>query len=214
MNYHVRAQHKRFKGNVFSVVTDEVEMPGGDYVDRDYVRHIGAVAVAAVDEADRIVLVHQYRHPVGRELWELPAGLIDVAGEELPAAAARELAEEVDLAAEHWQLLLDLHSSPGFSTEVVRQIVDGDLCVLHIRARRDGEPVAAVVDIYRAEGDRIVEHWDVLQPWPGTSANDHPMFRHGMRTLLDAVPEMEAAGLAATGRRRSPWQPGSSPMSR
>ena len=65
---------------------------------------------------------------------------------------------------------------PAFSIDVVRMLVDGDLCVLHLRASRDGRPAAAVVDIYRAEGDRIVEHWDVLQPWPATSANDHPMF--------------------------------------
>jgi predicted SnoaL-like aldol condensation-catalyzing enzyme len=67
-------------------------------------------------------------------------------------------------------------ADPAFSVEVVRSIVDGDVCALHLRARRDGEPVAALVDIYRAEGDRIVEHWDVIQPWPAGSANDHPMF--------------------------------------
>jgi predicted SnoaL-like aldol condensation-catalyzing enzyme len=67
-------------------------------------------------------------------------------------------------------------ADPAFSIEVVRVLVDGDVCVLHLRASRDGRPTAAVVDIYRAEGDRIVEHWDVLQPWPATSANDHPMF--------------------------------------
>ena len=67
-------------------------------------------------------------------------------------------------------------TDPAFSIEAVRMLVDGDLCVLHLRASREGRPAAAVVDIYRAEGDRIVEHWDVLQPWPATSANDHPMF--------------------------------------
>jgi predicted SnoaL-like aldol condensation-catalyzing enzyme len=67
-------------------------------------------------------------------------------------------------------------ADPAFSVEVVRTIVDGDVCALHLRARRDGEPVAALVDIYRANGDRIVEHWDVIQPWPTASANDHPMF--------------------------------------
>jgi 8-oxo-dGTP pyrophosphatase MutT (NUDIX family) len=118
--YRVRARHERFRGSVFTVLTDEVEMPGGRYAERDYVVHIGAVGVVALDEQDRVALVRQYRHPVGQHLWELPAGLIDVAGEELPHAAARELAEECDLAAEHWQLLLDAHTSPGFSNEVIR----------------------------------------------------------------------------------------------
>jgi predicted SnoaL-like aldol condensation-catalyzing enzyme len=67
-------------------------------------------------------------------------------------------------------------AEPGFSIEVVRMLVDGDLCALHLRPSRDGAPVAAVVDIFRAEGDRIVEHWDVIQPWPSAAATDHPMF--------------------------------------
>jgi predicted SnoaL-like aldol condensation-catalyzing enzyme len=72
--------------------------------------------------------------------------------------------------------LAEKFGDPTFEVEVVRSVVDGDLCALHIRASRDGEPAAAVVDIYRAEADRIVEHWDVIQPWPAASANDHPMF--------------------------------------
>ena len=72
--------------------------------------------------------------------------------------------------------LAEKFGDPAFSIEVVRMLVDGDLCALHLRPSRDGVPTAAVVDIYRAEGDRIVEHWDVLQPWPVTAANDHPMF--------------------------------------
>jgi predicted SnoaL-like aldol condensation-catalyzing enzyme len=67
-------------------------------------------------------------------------------------------------------------AEPDFSIEVVRMLVDADLCVLHLRPSRDGEPTAAVVDIYRADGDQIVEHWDVIQPWPAAAANDHPMF--------------------------------------
>jgi ADP-ribose pyrophosphatase len=156
VNYHVRAQHKRFKGNVFSVVTDEVEMPGGDHVDRDYVRHIGAVAVAAVDEADRIVLVRQYRHAVGTELWELPAGLMDVAGEELPAAAARELAEEADLTAARWQLLVDLHSSPGYSNEVVRIYLARDLAEVPEADRHQREHEEAGMTSHRLPLDEAV----------------------------------------------------------
>jgi predicted SnoaL-like aldol condensation-catalyzing enzyme len=74
------------------------------------------------------------------------------------------------------EALAEKFADPDFDVEVVRTAVDGDLCVLHVRASRGGEPAAAVVDIYRADGDRVVEHWDVIQPWPATAANDHPMF--------------------------------------
>ncbi|SDZ43824.1 ADP-ribose pyrophosphatase [Micromonospora pattaloongensis] len=118
--YQVRGREERFRGPVFTVVTDQVTMPDGRVVARDYLRHVGAVAVAAVDDDGRVALVRQYRHPVGRPLWELPAGLVDVPGEELPAAALRELAEEADLTAERIELLVDLHTSPGCSDELIR----------------------------------------------------------------------------------------------
>jgi len=118
--YSVRARHPRFDGPMFDIVTDEVLMPGGGYANRDYMVHVGAVGVVALDDTERVVLVRQYRHPIGARMWELPAGLIDVAGEPLVHAAARELAEEADLVAEHWQLLADVHTTPGSSNEVIR----------------------------------------------------------------------------------------------
>jgi predicted SnoaL-like aldol condensation-catalyzing enzyme len=72
--------------------------------------------------------------------------------------------------------LAQMFGDPGFVPEVVRLLVDGDLCAVHLRISRDGSPVAAVVDLYRWDGDHVVEHWDVIQPWPATSANDHPLF--------------------------------------
>lgn len=95
-------------------------MPGGGSARREVVEHYGAVAVVALDEDGNVVLVYQYRHPLGRRLWELPAGLLDLGGERPEVTAARELAEEVGLAAEQWRVLVDLDSTPGFSDESVR----------------------------------------------------------------------------------------------
>jgi ADP-ribose pyrophosphatase len=95
-------------------------MPGGNVAKREVVEHYGAVAIAAVDDDGRVALVYQYRHPVGRRLWELPAGLLDEPGEDPAAAAARELYEETGFTAEHWSVLVDLVSSPGFSDEALR----------------------------------------------------------------------------------------------
>ena len=95
-------------------------MPGGKTVTREIVEHYGAVAIVAMDDEGRIPMVHQYRHPFGRRLWELPAGLLDVNGEAPHLTAARELREEAGLEAQTWQVLVDLDSTPGFSDESVR----------------------------------------------------------------------------------------------
>ena len=107
-------------GKIFALRSDRVRMPGGKIVTRDVVEHYGAVAIVAMDEDGRIPMVYQYRHPFGRRLLELPAGLLDVNGEAPHLTAARELVEEAGLQAQTWQVLLDLDSTPGFSDESVR----------------------------------------------------------------------------------------------
>jgi ADP-ribose pyrophosphatase len=107
-------------GEIFALRADRVRMPGDKIVTREVVEHYGAVAVVAMDENGRIPMVYQYRHPFGRRLLELPAGLLDVDGEAPHVSAARELREEAGLQAETWQLLVDLDSAPGFSDESVR----------------------------------------------------------------------------------------------
>ncbi|UQX12545.1 NUDIX domain-containing protein [Candidatus Mycobacterium methanotrophicum] len=107
-------------GKIFALRRDLVRMPGGKLVSREVVEHYGAVAVVALDDEGRMPMVYQYRHPFGRRLWELPAGLLDVYGEAPHLTAARELREEAGLQAQTWQLLVDLDSTPGFSDESVR----------------------------------------------------------------------------------------------
>ena len=109
-----------YVGKIFALRADEVRMPGGDTVRREVVEHYGAVAVLALDDDGNIVMVYQYRHPVGRRLWELPAGLLDMGGEPAHVTAARELEEEAGLSAQNWCVLVDLVSAPGFSDEGVR----------------------------------------------------------------------------------------------
>ena len=100
--------------------TDQVQMPGGELARRDVVEHPGAVAVLALDREDRVLLIRHYRHPVGHLLWEIPAGLRDVAGEDPRATAERELLEEAGYRASDWQELVDFFTSPGILTERVR----------------------------------------------------------------------------------------------
>jgi ADP-ribose pyrophosphatase len=108
-----------YDGRVISLRRDTVAMPGGGDSVREVVHHPGAVAVVALDDRDHVVLLRQYRHPVGEHLWELPAGLRDEDGEPPLETAKRELAEEVQLAADRWSLLLSVNNSPGFSDELV-----------------------------------------------------------------------------------------------
>jgi 8-oxo-dGTP pyrophosphatase MutT (NUDIX family) len=125
--YEIVESTKQFQGRVFSLVTDTVAMPDGQTAARDYIRHTGAVAVVAVDEQIQVVLVRQYRHPVRAVLWELPAGLRDVDGEDPATTAARELAEEANLVAARWEPLVHVHTSPGYSDEGITIYLARDL---------------------------------------------------------------------------------------
>ena len=108
-----------YSGTVWDVRRERFEYSGHELV-REFVDHPGAVAVLAVDEQERVLLIRQYRHPVRSRELELPAGILDVTGESPLAAAKRELAEEVDLQASEWALLTEFHSSPGGNSEAVR----------------------------------------------------------------------------------------------
>jgi ADP-ribose pyrophosphatase len=108
-----------YDGRVISLRRDTVAMPGGGDSVREVVHHPGAVAVVALDDDENVVLLRQYRHPVGQHLWELPAGLRDEDGEPPLETGKRELAEEVQLAAARWSLLLSVNNSPGYSDELV-----------------------------------------------------------------------------------------------
>ncbi|MGW0562041.1 NUDIX domain-containing protein [Streptomyces sp. NPDC003016] len=118
--WQVTATAVPFTGNKTSVRTDDVVMPDGSVVRRDYQVHPGSVAVLALDDEDRVLLIRQYRHPVRHRLWEIPAGLLDVPGENPLSAAQRELYEEAHVKAEDWRVLADIYPTPGGCDEAVR----------------------------------------------------------------------------------------------
>jgi ADP-ribose pyrophosphatase len=105
---------------LLTVRSDQVRMPDNQQAERVVVTHPGAVAVLALDEADRVLMIRQYRHAAGYQLWEIPAGLRDVSGEALVGTARRELLEETGYRAREWHVLVDTFSSPGFTNERVR----------------------------------------------------------------------------------------------
>ena len=118
--WEIRATQTPFAGNKTIVRTDDVVMPDRSVARRDYQAHPGSVSVLALDEQHRVLVLRQYRHPVRQRLWELPAGLLDVPGENPLHAAQRELYEEAHVKAEDWRVLADVYSSPGGCDEAVR----------------------------------------------------------------------------------------------
>jgi 8-oxo-dGTP pyrophosphatase MutT (NUDIX family) len=110
----------RARSHVVALRTDLVLMPDGTSAERDVVVHPGAVGIVALDDDDQVLMIRQYRHPVGRMLWEIPAGLRDVEGEPIAVTAERELLEETGHRARDWRVLVDYFSSPGMTNERLR----------------------------------------------------------------------------------------------
>lgn len=125
--YEVVRSETKYEGKVLALRIDDVRMVDGEVAKREIITTPGAVAIAALDENGNIILVNQYRPAIGAQLDELPAGLLDVAGESALDAAKRELAEEAHLVADEWGVLVDIHPSPGYSTEAVRVFLAREL---------------------------------------------------------------------------------------
>ena len=137
------------RGRLVTLRTDKVRTPDDELAERDVVLHPGAVAVLALDDVQQVLLIRQYRHPVGRLLWEIPAGLRDVSGELPWATARRELLEEAGYRARDWRVLADYYTSPGFTTERLRVFLARDLEFVP-EAERDFVPEAEEAQLLSA----------------------------------------------------------------
>ncbi|MFF2630709.1 NUDIX domain-containing protein [Kitasatospora griseola] len=139
----VRDGRTPFQGRMTGMRSEQVRMPDGSWAQRDYQLHPGSVGVLAVDEQARVLVLRQYRHPVRHRLWELPAGLLDVPGENPLHAAQRELFEEAHCKAGAWRVLVDFYTSPGGSNEALRLFL--------------------ATDLSEAEGERYAAHGEELE---------------------------------------------------
>jgi ADP-ribose pyrophosphatase len=145
------------RGKITRYVQDQVRTPDGQLIEREYLKHPGAVGVIALDDHDRVALVRQYRHPVRHRLIEPPAGLLDVGGEDYLQAIERELAEEVGLAARRWAVLVDLFTTPGILGESLRIYLARDLVAVDGPDDFTREGEEAHMDTVWATLDDLVE---------------------------------------------------------
>ena len=108
-----------YRGAIWGIVRERFVFAGEELL-RDYMQHMGAVAIVAVNDRDEILTITQYRHAASMDMVEIPAGLIDSLDEDPLDAAKRELKEETGYEATEWSVLVDVYNSPGSSTETLR----------------------------------------------------------------------------------------------
>ena len=108
-----------FSGNLLRVFKDRILLPNGAESTREYIKHVGAVAVVAMDNDGRIAVEHQFRYPFGGELMEIPAGKLDFSDEDPLEAARRELREETGITAEGFEYMGPFYPTCAYSTEVI-----------------------------------------------------------------------------------------------
>ncbi|AWE42444.1 MULTISPECIES: NUDIX hydrolase [unclassified Actinobaculum] len=132
-----------YRGHIFDVLVDDIVLETtGATMRREYMKHDDAVAVVALRPGvtgEEILLIRQYRHPVRAMMWEIPAGLLDVEGEDPGTAARRELAEETDLVAQTWEPLVQFLTSPGCSDEGIHVFLARELQPTEQRFAREDE---------------------------------------------------------------------------
>jgi ADP-ribose pyrophosphatase len=119
-----------YQGKIISLQVDHVELPNGQIATREIVRHPGAVCVLALLE-DKMLVVEQYRKPLGRSQVEIPAGKLEP-GEDPMEAAGRELEEETGYKASSLRLICSYYTSPGFADELIHfyaaeQLIKGEI---------------------------------------------------------------------------------------
>lgn len=112
------SEERVYHGAIIDLARARYAAPDGEEFERDVVRSYGAVAVVPVDSDDKVTLVRQYRAAIEQEMLEIPAGKQDVSGEDPLETAKRELAEEVGLRADRYELLCRFYNSAGFCDEL------------------------------------------------------------------------------------------------
>jgi ADP-ribose pyrophosphatase len=150
-----------YRGRIVDLGIERITLPNGTEVELEVIRHQGASAVAAVDEAGRVALIRQFRHAAGGYIWELPAGVLDRPGEPPEACAGRELLEETGLRAGRLTHLATILTTPGFTDERIHLFLGQDLQEER-SAHEDDEVIAEVRRLPLHEALAMVPRGDIV----------------------------------------------------
>jgi ADP-ribose pyrophosphatase len=133
-----------YAGKVVNLAIEDVRLPNGEVTQLELMRHPGAAGCVPLFPDGTVAILRQYRHAVGGWLWEIPAGKLDVPGEDPLACAQRELGEEAGLAAARWHKLASIFTTPGFCNEIIHLYLARDLSEVPRRHERD-----EVIEVHR-----------------------------------------------------------------
>ncbi|MDL5142010.1 NUDIX hydrolase [Bacillus atrophaeus] len=153
-------KEKLFSGKVIDLYVEDVELPNGKTSKREIVKHPGAVAVLAVTDSNKIILVNQYRKPLERTIVEIPAGKLEK-GEEPEYTALRELEEETGYTAKKLTKITAFYTSPGFADEIVHLFLAEDLSVLEEKRELDEDEFVEVMEVTLENALKLVETREV-----------------------------------------------------
>lgn len=150
-----KTSEKLFSGRVIDLYLEEVVLPNGKTSTREIIKHPGAVAVIAITEENKIVMVQQYRKAMERVLVEIPAGKLEEG--ELPVVTAkRELEEETGYTTDSLQYLISFYTSPGFADELVHIYFTEELQILTEKAELDEDEFVDVLEVTLEEAQQMI----------------------------------------------------------
>ncbi len=150
-----------FKGRIIDLYVEEVELPNGKTSTREIVKHPGAVAVIALTKDQKIVMVEQYRKPLGRTIVEIPAGKLEK-GEEPETTAKRELEEETGYTCDELEPLISFYTSPGFADELVHLFIAKNLEKLTHKAELDEDEFVEVMEVTLEEAQEMIVNQQIF----------------------------------------------------
>ncbi|MGF7532722.1 ADP-ribose pyrophosphatase [Bacillus mexicanus] len=154
------AKEQIFSGKVIDLYVEDVELPNGKESKREIVKHPGAVAILAVTEEGKMILVKQFRKPLERTIVEIPAGKLEK-GEEPEYTALRELEEETGYTAKKLTKITAFYTSPGFADEIVHVFLAEELSVLEEKRELDEDEFVEVMEVTLEDALKLVESREV-----------------------------------------------------